>query len=471
MATSVDPRAAASLADAQPRSFWLDDPAAPPAAAALTATTRADLVVVGGGYTGLWTALHAKAGDPARDVVVLEAATCGWAASGRNGGFCNASLTHGLPNGVERFADELPTLLRLGRENLDGMEKDLARLGIDAQFERTGELDVATQAWQVEELAEVAATAAAYGLDWRYLDGDATRAAGAASPSYLAGLLDADGSALVHPGLLAWGLRTACLAAGVRIYENTPARSLERDGAGMRVTTPYGAVRAAKVALATNAFPSLLRRVRPYLVPVWDYVLVTEPLSPAQREAIGWSSRVGIGDAGNQFHYYRLTADHRILWGGYDAVYYYGSAMGADKASRPSTYLALAGQFFDTFPQLEGLRFSHAWGGAIDTCTRFTAFWGSGYDGRVGYVAGYTGLGVAATRFGAQVLLDRLDGADTEATRLRMVASKPLPFPPEPLRWTGITATRVSLARADADGGRRNLWLRALDRVGLGFDS
>jgi glycine/D-amino acid oxidase-like deaminating enzyme len=123
------------------------------------------------------------------------------------------------------------------------------------------------------------------------------------------------------------------------------------------------------------------------------------------------------------------------------------------------------------FPQLDGLKFTHAWGGAIDTCTRFSAFFGTSHGGRVAYAAGYTGLGVAATRFGAEVMLDRLAGEETERTRTRMVRTKPLPFPPEPVRWIGVEITRRSMIHADANGGRRNLWLKAMDAVGFGFDS
>jgi len=194
-------------------------------------------------------------------------------------------------------------------------------------------------------------------------------------------------------------------------------------------------------------------------------------LSAEQLASLGWASRAGVGDMSNQFHYYRLSEDDRILWGGYDAIYHYGRRLGPSLDQRPETFDRLAEHFFATFPQLEGLRFTHRWGGAIDTCTRFCAFYGSALGGRVAYALGYTGLGVGATRFGAAVMLDLLDGTPTERTRLRMVRETPLPFPPEPLAWAGIELTRWSLARADERQGRRNLWLRALDRAGLGFDS
>jgi glycine/D-amino acid oxidase-like deaminating enzyme len=198
---------------------------------------------------------------------------------------------------------------------------------------------------------------------------------------------------------------------------------------------------------------------------------MTEPLSADQLASIGWKNRQGLGDSANQFHYFRLSADNRILWGGYDAIYPYGGRVRAEYDDRPETYAKLAEHFFTCFPQLEGLNFSHAWGGAIDTCSRFSAFFGTAHQGKVAYAAGFTGLGVGATRFGADVMLDLLAGERTERTELEMVRKKPLPFPPEPFAWTGIALTKWSLARADNNGGRRNLWLKTMDKLGLGFDS
>ena len=239
----------------------------------------------------------------------------------------------------------------------------------------------------------------------------------------------------------------------------------------MRADAPGGRVLARHALLGTAAFPPLVRAIRRYVVPVYDYVLVTEPLSEAQRDAIGWRGRQGLSDLANQFHYYRQTDDHRILWGGYDAVYDFGGRVGPARDQRPATFALLAEHFAATFPQLEGLGFSHRWGGAIDTCSRFSALWGRALGGRAVYVVGFTGLGVGASRFGARVGLELLDGAETEATRLEMVRRRPLPFPPEPARWAGIRMTQRALARADRDAGRRGPWLRALDRLGLGFDS
>jgi glycine/D-amino acid oxidase-like deaminating enzyme len=461
-----------SLADAKPLSYWLDDPGKPEARPALTGDERCDLLVVGGGYSGLWTALLAKERDPGRDVILLEGQEVGWAASGRNGGFCAASLTHGVANGLARWPGEIGKLEELGNRNLDAIEEAVARYSIDCDFERTGELDVATEPHQVTELQEFHQELTEAGLagGTELLDADATREQ-VDSPTFLGALYDRRGVAMLHPAKLAWGLKQACLDLGVRIHEHTPALELSSSGAGTAVRTPYGRVFAQHVALGTNVFPSLVKRVRSYTVPVYDYALMTEPLTDDQLASIGWKNRQGLGDSANQFHYFRLSADNRILWGGYDAIYPYGGRVRAEYDHRPETYAKLAGQFFTCFPQLEGVRFSHAWGGAIDTCSRFSAFFGTAHKGRVAYAAGYTGLGVGATRFGADVMLDLLSGERTERTELEMVRTKPLPFPPEPFAYTGIALTKWSLARADDNGGRRNLWLKAMDKAGLGFDS
>jgi glycine/D-amino acid oxidase-like deaminating enzyme len=471
-AAAAADHAAAALADYSPTSYWLDRTDAPPATPRLTGGTGARLAVIGGGFTGLWTALMAVERDPSADVVLLEARRVGWAASGRNGGFCSASLTHGIANGIARFEAEMPTLVRLGQANLDEIAATVGSRGIDCGFERTGELAVATAPWQLGGLATEAAAAARYGEQAVLLDAGAVRAE-VDSPAYLGGAWYPDSCAMLDPARLAWGLRRACIESGVRIYENTPVRAIAEDGrGGLRLSTPRGSVHAGRVALGAGCYRPLLRRLGHYLVPVYDYALMTEPLSGPQLAGIGWRNRQGVADSGNQFHYYRLTSDNRILWGGYDAVYYNGGRITASQDQRPETFTRLAVNFFGTFPDLAGhVRFTHAWGGVIDTCSRFCAFYGTGYGRRLAYAAGYTGLGVGASRFGANVILDLLSGERTERTALAMVRTKPVPFPPEPVRSAVIQLTRASLARADRNQGRRDAWLRMLDRLGLGFAS
>jgi glycine/D-amino acid oxidase-like deaminating enzyme len=461
---AVDPQMVErSLAASTFGSMWLDiaRPGYPP----LTAPLTCDLLVVGGGYTGLWTALHAAERNPGRRIVLIEANRIGWAASGRNGGFVDASLTHGAENGKSRWPNEFDTLDEMGVQNLDGMQNDIERLGLDAEWQRTGMLSVATEPHQVDWLRQAADSG-----EGRFLDTQQVRAE-ANSPTYLAGLFNPDTCAIVHPAKLALELARACAQAGVQIYEHTNATGLDTAGAEVRVDTATASITARQVVLATNVYPSLLRRNRLRIVPVYDYVLATEPLTDAQLERIGWQNRQGIGDCANQFHYYRLTMDNRIVWGGYDAVYYFGRKVDPGYEDRSATYRRLAAHFFITFPQLDDVRFSHRWAGPIDTNTRFCAHWGLAVDDRVAYVNGFTGLGVGATRFAADVCLDLLEGRPTPRTALEMVRRRPLPFPPEPFASIGIQATRWSLDRADHSAGRRNIFLRTLDALGLGFDS
>ena len=415
----------------------------------------------------MWAALYAKTLDPGREVVVLEATRCGGGASGRNGGFLQSSLTHGTRNGLTRFPREIDLLERLGRENFDGLSHDLRQLNIDAEFEAAGDLAVALEPREIADLADEAELLWRYGYQAEVLDREATREQ-VNSPLFLGAVFNRAGSALVHPGKLADGLRASAARAGVRICEHSPVRGLRPTDGGVSATTEAGKVRARRALLATSAYPPLLPVIRRYVAPVYDYALVTEPIDLS---AVGWNRRQGVSDMGNQFHYYRLTADGRILWGGYDAVYRYGGPVGSQLDQHEPTFAKLSQHFFTVFPQLEGVRFSHRWGGAIDTCSRFSVFFGRALGGRVVYALGYTGLGVAASRFGARVALDLIDGRAGEATELAMVRRRPLPFPPEPLRGAVIQLTRNRLAAADRNEGRRGLWLTALDRLGLGYDS
>lgn len=453
--TDLDARLAGSVL----RPLWLDNPARPAARPALSGDTTTDLVVVGGGFTGLWTALRAVERHPGRRVLLLEAGRLADQATGRNGGFCESSLTHGELNGRDRWPAEYDQLHAMGLANLDEIEATAQRYGIDCGFGRPGTLSVATREHEVAGFAP--------GTEG-FLDRAAVQGI-VHSPTYLAGRWSPD-CALLDPARLAWGLARAAESLGVVVAEHTPALALSGRAGRVQVRTEHGTVTAGQVVLATNAFRPMLKRARFHTVPVYDYVLTTEPLTAEQLASIGWDGREGMSDAGNQFHYYRLTEDDRILWGGYDAVYHFGRRIDPALEDRPETYRTLAEHFHQTFPQLAEVSFSHRWGGVIDTSTRFAALFGTALRGRAAYALGFTGLGVGASRFAADVMLDQLDGLDTERTRLEMVRRKPLPFPPEPLAWIGIQLTRWSLDREDRTG-RRNLWLRTLDRLGLGFDS
>lgn len=449
-------------------SYWWDTP--PAAHPPLTGSIDADLVIVGAGFTGLWTAITLTDHEPDMRVVVLEAARVGYGGSGRNGGFVEASLTHGLANGVAHFPDEIDDLLRLGHENLAGLTAFVRQHRIACHLEQTGAIDVATAGWQLAELEEDALLHARFGEPVELLDA-ATLRDQVVSPTFLGGLARSD-TAIVDPGKLARGLAAVASRRGILLYEQSPVTTLRRSGSGVQATTPNGRVRAQRAVLATNAYSHrLLRRTSRHYVPIHDYVLLTAPLTAEQRSRVGWANRQGLADSANQFHYFRLTHDDRILWGGYDAVYRYGNGVGPRNDHRRATYDLLARHFRTTFPQLDDVRFDRWWGGAIATTTRFTPVFGDALGGRVLYALGYTGLGVAATRFAARVLSDRVLAPSSPLLRLRFTNTEPFPFPPEPLRWASVQMTRRAIARADRREGRRGPWLRLLDRFGVGFDS
>ncbi len=462
--------AVSALAGAKPAVYWSDRGGTPEPAPSLDHDITADLTVIGGGYTGLWAAVLALEDEPSLRVVVVEGEWCGFGASSRNGGFCDSSLTHGINNGISHWPHDTETLIRLGRNNLDEIEASIEQHRIDADFSRVGEVGVATDEWHLDWMEQSFRTHQSVGDQVELLDAEAMQAR-VHSPTYLGGLMRYHDVALVDPVRLCWGLRAAAETLGAAVFEHTAATAVTSHRQGLHVATPRGTIRSERVVIATNAYPGPTRRPRRYVIPVYDHALMTEPLSSEQMASIGWKEREGIGDLSNQFHYYRLDKDDRILWGGYDAAYHFNNGLDPRHDQSDRTHRKLAQNFFDTFPQLEGLRFTHRWGGAIGTTTQFSATWGASHGGRLIWVAGYTGLGVGASRFGARVALDLAFGRTTERTELEMVRRKPLPFPPEPLRWAGVSMTQTAIQRADRRDGRRGLWLRTLDRLGMGFDS
>jgi glycine/D-amino acid oxidase-like deaminating enzyme len=489
-------------------SFWLDA-ARPSPRPPLEGDPRVDVAIIGGGFTGLWTAIRLAETDPGLRIAVIEAAFVGFGASGRNGGFCEASLVHGRANGERHFPDEVDLLEQLGRDNLAELVAFIRERGIDCDLEATGVLTVADRPHGVTELRDRVAEANGRGEGLVFLDRDAVQAE-VHSPLWQAGVLAGPEEAvLVDPAKLCRGLARVAEDLGVTIHEGTRAVGLDRIPRGVRVRTvgwsaerdepfglarrmglsfepgeligrpsapppdagPSGTIRAGHVVIATSAYSGWYPRLASLFVPVYDYVLVSEPLDPAQRGAIGWAGRQAMTDTNNQFHYFRLTADDRILWGGYDAIYHSGNGVGPVYDRRAATFERLERQFFTAFPQLVGLGFPYRWGGAIDTTSRFIVTFGQTLGGRVTYALGYTGLGVGASRWAGGVVRDFILRPDSDLLRLELVRSAPFPFPPEPARSLAVNVVRHELDRADRNDGRRGLLLRALDAVGIGFDS
>jgi glycine/D-amino acid oxidase-like deaminating enzyme len=454
------------LRAASPRPYWLDRPGAPapPARPPVEAVSEVELLVVGGGLTGLWAGFEAA--RDGRDVLVVDSGSIGAGATGRCGGFINASLTHGIPNGHARWPDEMPAILTIQRALWD----DTLRLVGDGVIEPVGKFTVATRPHEVEALARTVELLRGYGEDVELHDRDEIRARLGSNTS-LAGYHLRSANGLCDPARLAWRLAQLAESAGTRIAERSHVARLRRDGDKVRATLTGGAeIRAGRVLLCTNASPPLLRRLRAFVAPVYDHVIVTEPLREDQWKAIGWREHAGVTDAGNQFHYYRPTPDGRVLFGGWEATYHFGGRVDERLERNAAVHGLLHRHLVETFPALEAVAITHAWGGAVDSTTRFTPTMHTAAGGRIAWAVGFTGLGVGASRFGALAALDLLLSRRTERTELSLVRRQPIPFPPEPLRWPAIQLTKRALAREDATG-RRGLWLRALDRFGVGFDT
>ena len=454
-----------ALADVKMDSVWLDNPGRPAALPPLTGNRSADLLVVGGGFTGLWGAIQARQANPDLAVILIEKDTVANGASGRPGGVVSTSVMHGLHNAVRIFPDDIAALERLGQDNMRGFMKTIEDHAIDCHAEWGGELTVAVDDAHVERLHEEHALHLKYGHNAVFLDEDEVRRE-IRSPRYRAGVWSKDIAGTVHPALLAWGLKRVALELGVEIFEETPLESIEDHGGKVTVKTPHGSVTAPKVLLGTNAFAAGHRRIKRRIVAVRDRIIATEPLSPAQMEAVGWAHRQGVYDTRTQLNYMRLTKDNRIVFGG-RLAYSYDGAIFPQVDRRVETYVPLAGAFFETFPQLEGVRFTHAWSGPIDLSTRMAVHFQRYYGGKVVYAGGYSGFGVSATRFGARVALDILDGSKLPESQLEFARTMPDAVPPEPFRWLGAQITMHALDTADRKGGWRRPWLKLMSAMGF----
>lgn len=436
------------MSDFASRSFWLEaDPytASPPLAGDVTV----DVAIVGGGFTGLWTAYSLLRAQPSLKVAVIDAEVVGYGASGRNAGFATTSLGATLHQFVQEFGVE-PA--RQAHAAVARSIADIGRFctdhGVHCDYEKNGVIGAALDDSQIARVEADARTAETLGLtNVRFVPGDELRRE-IQSPLYRCGLEDETG-ALLNPARLARGLaRVVRQLTGV-VYEQTRVERVEPVSDAVRVHTATGIVTADRVVLATNAYSGQFPEFRRMFIPLYSYVVLTEPLTDAQWDAVGWRRRQGLGDRRTYIHYYRPTADGRILMGGEDAPYFFGSHVDPAHDRNPAVFDRLRRDLVTIYPQLDGIRFTHAWGGPIAVTSRFLPTFGRIADGRVVYGFGYSGHGVAPSHTGGQILRDLVLDRKSELTELCLVRTPPIPFPPEPLRWMGVHVARRSLLRQD----------------------
>jgi glycine/D-amino acid oxidase-like deaminating enzyme len=418
------------MQDFREKSFWLSTAPYQPSPP-LEGDLSVDVAVVGGGYTGLSTALHLREAEPL-EVAVLEADAVGSGASGRNGGF--AMTLFGLTLTITRWrfgSARAREAQRYMERAVDYVGELVARHGIDCDYELPGFLRAATTAAyekRIRHELDLARSLGLEGIEWLPADELAERVR---SPLYRGAWWEPR-CALVNPAKLAWGLRGAAAGEGVRFFERTPVTAVERVSGGVRLATPRGTVRAGKVVLATNAWSHLVAPLRRKQVPAFTHVVLTEPISPERRAAIGWRGREGIEDARDLVHYYRLTRDERLLMGGGDVTVSYGNDM--DRDLSPPTFESLERHVAEVFPSLAGIRFTHRWGGPVSVPLDMAPAMGFAGDERILYALGCVGHGVSLTQLNGRVLADLALGRKTELADVFFVNRKTLPWPPEPMR-------------------------------------
>lgn len=440
------------------RSFWLQealgvDPGEP--CPPLDAHVKADVCIVGGGFAGLWTAVRLTEREPGLRIALLEQDIVGGGASGRNGGFFSSSW-HDLEGLVSLFGDAEG--LRYALALADAVEQAGAFVGehdIDCWFHAAGVLGARTGDWQQVGGFGEADTAARLGVGDRVrpLDADEIRSY-ADSPRFLDGTFVAD-NAICQPARLARGLRRLLLHRGVRIYERTPMTDLQRSRPAV-VRTPAGAVMADHVVLAIGAWAAGWRPFTRSFGTISDYVVATEPI-PDRLEQIGWTHQIGIADGREWLYYLRPTDDGRIVIGGGAGGAIFGGHAGGRAVTHKRRFAeAPARGLLWMFPQLEGTRFTHAWGGPIDQTPTFVPFYRTLSPGNVHAGLGYSGHGLAQTFVGGHILASTVLGLDDEWTSLAVNRPELGKTPPEPIRWSLVTAATSALARGDArqDAGR-----------------
>ena len=315
-----------ALKDAKSSPVWHDPEIMPESQPPLSGNAKCELLIVGGGFTGLWAAIQAKERRPDADIILIEQTFVGDGASGRCGGFLNSSLAHGETNVAHRFPDEAERLEALGRQNVRELLETLDRYGIDARYEKTGVMDVALNPESALTMHAEYKEAKAEGEDVVWFDEDAVREQ-VNSPTFCGWPVVPAGPGRRHrPRPAVLGLKDVLInKLGVRVYEGTRLKGVEpnSDG-GMKASCEGGDIFSDKVLIATNAFTSFVSKVRRSVIPVWDYQIATEPLTQEQLDRIGWGkSRHALADYRNMFHYFRLTLDNRITYGGGGLVRYY----------------------------------------------------------------------------------------------------------------------------------------------------
>ena len=437
------------------KSFWLANSGPYQENPPLGGDLKCDVAVIGGGYAGIATAYFLKRAETSLHVVVLESEVIGFGASGRNAGF--AMTTFGLMMSLTKSffgAEKTRQSHRYMERAVDLVGELVAEHHLDCDYERTGFLRVATTPAYVKRIrkeVELAQSLGLEGIEW--IDAKATRER-VYSPLYMGAWWEPR-CALLNPAKLAWEMKRVAMEFGAQIYERTPVSEIQRDADVFKLTTPGGSVTAGRLVLATNAYSLFIPQLRRKQVPAWTYIVLTEPLEPERLAEIGWQGREGVEDYRNFVHYYRLTADNRLLMGGSDVTLSFGGDM--DKDSSDRTFATLERDIVAFFPSLKGVQITDRWGGPVSIPIDMTPALGYLGDHRAVYSLGCMGHGVSLMHLNGQVLADLLLEKKTRWTESFPVGRRVVPWPPEPIRYVAGQAIRGYMRAEDAWCERKGL--------------
>ena len=447
------------------RSYWLGldsyEPDAP-----FEGEMRADVVIVGGGFSGLWTAYHLLKDDPGMTVVVIEGSAVGYGASGRNGGFAMTLMNRGLKELIAAVGAEPAKALHLAAEEaVDSIGRVCEAEAIDADLQPNGLLTISNSPLQDAIMRDEFEAAQRLGLGgFEFLEKDEIQSS-VHSETFRCALREAS-CTLLNPARLVRGLKRAVIRAGGRVFEQTPMERLEQTNGGVRVVTEKGVIEAQRALLAANAYSSRIPSLERYVLPFYSYILLSEPLSDEQWSRVGWAGREGLEDRRTFLHYMRPTIDGRMMWAGRDAPYRpNGPDPKYDRDER--VFKRLEETFAWTFPQLDDVKFEYRWGGPIGVTGSFMPSAGWLEEGRVAYAFGFAGHGVAITNMVAMAMRDVILERDTDRTKLAIIGKKPINLGPRLLRDPIVRASSaLSLRQDDGRGSKKQpLVLRLLQRL------
>ncbi len=430
--------------DYKQRSYWLESIGDVIPNPELKGSVKTDVAIIGGGYTGLSTAYHLKAYDSAIDVVLLEAEICGYGASGRNGGF-NMTLFGLTPSitkmrfGVEKGKEARKFM----EESVDYLREFILSNNVDCDYESSGYLLVATNEAQVKRLEHELEVAREMEFDGVEVWDRDKLSNEYRTDKFLLGWFEKR-CGILHPAKWARSLKNIAESRGVKIFEYSPVIEVSKrkeSSYKFLIRTPEGSVQAKKLVFATNAYSVLFPELYKYQTPAFTRIVMTEPLTDEQMESIGWKNRAGIEDSRDFIHYYRLTKDNRIVLGGRDVGVTYGRDLERDRDEK--NFEELKKYLLWVFPQLEGIKFTHQWGGPVSiTLDMAPAIGFLGKDRDAVFAIGYIGHGVSATFNTGRTMAEILLEMKTHRTELFFVGRKIIPFPPEPFRFVLSHAIR-----------------------------